>query len=140
MGNLRKFTRGSSFALAEPMRQSGDENRFSRVVNFQPAVFPSSQDGYSATPLPLSKDALHDRLDGEVVACGPATWRLEVYGIVEGDSQRWIQLGLEGFDRRNLLVKLAYRAGGEDVVTAVQHWLAGSERLHGDVLTVAECR
>jgi hypothetical protein len=135
-----KWHRGSHFADLTLMRHSGGENRFARVVNFQPAVFAPSEDSYSRTPLPLSKDALHDRLDGEVVACGLATWRIEVYGIVEGDSQRWIQLGLEGFDKRNLLVKLAYRADGADVVTAVQHWLAGSERLNGDILTIAECR
>jgi hypothetical protein len=65
---------------------------------------------------------------------------MEVYGIVEAESQRWIQLGLEGSDHRNLLVKLAYRASDSDVVSAIQHWLAGSERLQGDILTVAECR
>ena len=126
------------------MRHSGSQNRFARVVNFNAAVFPSSEESYppptNVRPMPLSKDALHERLDGEVVACGPATWRMEVYGIVEGDSQRWIQLGLEGSDRRNLLVKLAYRASDTDVVSAIQHWLAGSERLQGDILTVAECR
>jgi hypothetical protein len=127
------------------MRHSASHNRFARVVNFNAAVFPSSPDAYSTaapvnTSMPLSKDALHDRLDGEVVACGQETWRMEVYGIVEGDTQRWIQLGLQGFDRRNLLVKLAYRASDTDVVTAIQQWLAGSERLQGDVLTVAECR
>jgi len=125
------------------MRHSGSQNRFARVVNFNAGVFPS-EESYAppavVRTMPLSKDALHERLDGEVVACGPATWRMEVYGIVEGDSQRWIQLGLEGFDSRNLLVKLAYRASDADVVNAIQHWLAGSERLHGDILTVAECR
>lgn len=126
------------------MRHPGSQNRFARVVNFNAAVFPSSEEPYpppaTVRPMPLSKDALHERLDGEVVACGPATWRMEVYGIVEGDSQRWIQLGLEGFDSRNLLVKLAYRASDADVVSAIQQWLAGSDRLHGDILTVAECR
>jgi hypothetical protein len=126
------------------MRHPGSQNRFARVVNFNAAVFPSPEESYpppaTVRPMPLSKDALHERLDGEVVACGPATWRMEVYGIVEGDSQRWIQLGLEGFDSRNLLVKLAYRASDADVVSAIQQWLAGSERLHGDILTVAECR
>jgi hypothetical protein len=126
------------------MRHPGSQNRFSRVVNINAAVYPSREESYAppavVRSMPLSKDALHERLDGEVVACGPATWRMEVYGIVEGDSQRWIQLGLEGFDSRNLLVKLAYRASDTDVVSAIQHWLAGSERLHGDILTVAECR
>jgi hypothetical protein len=129
------------------MRNSGGQDRFARVVNFNAATFRSEHRPPDSAPralaVPLSKDVLHDRLDGEVVACGPAIWRMEVYGIVEGDSQRWIQLGLEGptgFDRRNLLLKLAYRANDTDVVSAIQHWLAGSERLQGDILTVAECR
>jgi hypothetical protein len=75
---------------------------------------------------PLSKDELKDLLSNETVACGEKAWRLHVYGIVDGDAQRWIQVGLRGFDRRSLLLELPYLADDADIVTAIEDWLADS--------------
>jgi hypothetical protein len=74
----------------------------------------------------LSTDELKDLLNGEGVACGDKAWRLRVYGIVDGDSQRWIQVGLKGFDRRSLLLELPYLADDADILTAIEDWLADS--------------
>jgi hypothetical protein len=74
----------------------------------------------------LSKDELQDLLNDEVVACGEKAWRVHIYGIVDGDAQRWVQVGLRGFDRHSLLLELPYLADDADVVTIIEDWLADS--------------
>jgi hypothetical protein len=74
---------------------------------------------------PLSKEELRDLLNGEIVACGEKSWRLRVYGIVDGDAERWIQVGLLGVDRRSLLLELPYLADDADILTMIEDWLAG---------------
>jgi hypothetical protein len=78
------------------------------------------------TRRPLSTDELRDLLNGEVVACGSKAWRLHVYGIMDGDAQRWIQVGLKGSDRRSLLLELPYLSDDSDILTAIEDWLADS--------------
>ncbi|HVH30028.1 MAG TPA: hypothetical protein VM818_24935 [Vicinamibacterales bacterium] len=75
---------------------------------------------------PLSKDELKDLLNDGVVACGEKAWRVHIYGIVDGDAQRWVQVGLRGFDRHSLLLELPYLADDADVVTIIEDWLADS--------------
>ena len=75
---------------------------------------------------PLSKDELKDLLNDGVVACGEKAWRLHIYGIIDGEAQRWVQVGLKGFDRHSLLLELPYLADDADVVTIIEGWLADS--------------
>jgi hypothetical protein len=75
---------------------------------------------------PLSKDELKDLLNDEIIACGKREWRLHIYSIVDGEAQRWIQVGLKGLDRHSLLLELPYLADDADVVTIVEQWLADS--------------
>jgi hypothetical protein len=86
--------------------------------------------GPHAHPAPIrssvSRDELYARLNREAVAGSSGVWRIGVYGIVDHDGKRWIQLGLEGGDRRSLLLKLSHKANHLDVVTAVEDWIAGS--------------
>jgi hypothetical protein len=86
----------------------------------------------------ISSEQLLHRLNGQTVAAGARSWRVDVYSIVENDAHRWIQVGLDGSDRRTILLKLEYLADDEDAVAALERWVRHSSAIHGGVITVSD--
>lgn len=86
----------------------------------------------------ISSDQLLHRLNGQTITAGTKQWRVDVYSIVENDAHRWVQVGLDGTDRRTILLKLAYLADDEDAVAALEQWVRHSSAIHGGVITVSD--
>jgi hypothetical protein len=86
----------------------------------------------------VSNEQLLNRLNGQIVTAASNSWRLEVYSIIDKDAHRWVQVGLEGTDRRTVLLKLEYMADEEDAIDAVQDWVRSSSAVHGGVVTVSD--
>ena len=86
----------------------------------------------------MSTEQLLQRLNGHVVAVDGQSWQIDVYSIVDNDAHRWVQVGLNGPDRRTVLLRLEYLADDEDALTAIDAWIRHSSSLHGGMVTVSD--
>jgi len=67
---------------------------------------------------------LFHALDGLHLGAARRHWRIEVYSVADGMRQRWVQLALQGKERRMVTLSLAPSDGARRVVTALSSWLA----------------
>jgi len=86
----------------------------------------------------MSTEHLLQRLNGHAVDVNGQSWQVDVYSIVDNDSHRWLQVGLNGADRRTVLLRLEYLADDEDALAANEDWIRHSSGLHGGMVTVSD--
>ena len=77
---------------------------------------------------------LFEALDGQALRVGDDEWRLQVYGVIEEDDRRWVQLTLDGSAHRVLTLRLESFQGPGHAVTALSRWLANPAIESSDVL------
>lgn len=75
-------------------------------------------------PTRLERDRLFDALDGLPVRLGQNQWSLRVYGVIDADGGRWVQLALEGADRRVLTLRISELHGPRDAARTLSAWLS----------------
>jgi hypothetical protein len=75
-------------------------------------------------------DYLFSGLDGRQIAAGDSTWSIEVYGVHEGTTARWVQLALVGGPSHVVAVRLPLQQTVDSALTAITSWLQASSR-HG---------
>ena len=86
----------------------------------------------------MSTEQLLQRLNGHVVDVDGQSWQIDVFSIVDHDAHRWVQVGLNGADRRTVLLKLESLADDEDTLAAIEHWIRHSPGLQGGMVTVSD--
>ena len=77
---------------------------------------------------------LFEALDGSALRVGDVEWRLQVYGVIEADNRRWIQLTLDGAAHQVLTLKLEKTQGPRYAVSALSRWLSDPNTETKDVL------
>jgi len=126
------------------MHRQGGEDRLIRRFSLQLNPFGShvrfgSPFGrLSRVRTAMSSEELLRRLNGQTIETGAKSWRIDVYSIVNNDAHRWVQVGLEGADRRTVLLKMEYLADDEDARSAIEDWVGCSSALHGGVIVVPD--
>jgi hypothetical protein len=86
----------------------------------------------------MSNEQLLQRLNGRVVEVDGQAWQIDVYSIVDSESNRWVQVGLNGEDSRTALLKLACLADDEDAIVAIEDWIRNSSVLVSGIVSVAD--
>jgi hypothetical protein len=71
----------------------------------------------------LSFDLLFSGLDGRRIAAGDSTWSIEVYGVHESATARWVQLVLVGGPSHVLAMRLPLKQTVDSALTAITAWL-----------------
>lgn len=88
-----------------------------------------------------SPDELFDSVDGRQLTVGGRTWAVEVFGIRDVGSYRWVQVGLSCDGERLMITRrMKAGAGPQHLLLTLSSWLAqpaAREPLAGGVLNVA---
>ena len=83
-----------------------------------------------------SANRLYRALDARMVSSGHSMWRISVFSVVLDADGRWVQLGLFGPSRLNLLLRLNTQADARDVLNALESRLSQPSPDEGSVVVV----
>src|SRR5262245_5248997 len=84
----------------------------------------------------VSTHELFAELDGSEFVVNGQTWRIEIYGVLDDDGCRWIQLGLTGPRNDMATLRLVKGAGAQQAISALTVWV-GQRSTGRNVLNVA---
>jgi hypothetical protein len=83
-----------------------------------------------------SANRLFRALDARMVCSGRLMWRISVFSVVIDADGHWVQLGLFGQSRLNLLLRLNAQADVRDVLSALESRLSHPDQNEGSVVVV----
>jgi len=86
---------------------------------------------------PVDADRLFALLHGREVLIRGRRWRLEVYGISDLASGRWVQVGLNGLPRHMVTVRVSAGDGVPAVVRLISAWLASPSQRSVSIASAA---
>jgi len=72
----------------------------------------------------VTPDRLFEFLDGQRLSVGDGDWFVVVYGVIDDQERRWVQLVLDGERLQIVTLKLAPTDGLDRAVQSLAMWLA----------------
>jgi len=81
----------------------------------------------------VAPERLFAALDGCALRVGNGEWRVQVYGVIDEDGRRWVQLILDGARPSVLTLKLRKSHSPSQAVNVLSSWLADPSAEKPDV-------
>ncbi len=71
----------------------------------------------------MDTQSTFEQLDGRDLVVSHRHWRVQVFSVSDHADNRWVQLGIDGPERRMLTLRLPAEAGPQTAISAISSWL-----------------
>jgi hypothetical protein len=72
----------------------------------------------------VTPDRLFEYLDGQRLSVGDADWSVVVYGVIDDEERRWVQVVLDGTRLLVVTLKMSPTDGLDRATQSLEMWLS----------------